>query len=432
MTEPVEQRVIALMSACDRAVAERRDSDALKAFREATTLLPEHPLVLHEQARRALLAGDVGGAVALLERVVQSVPKHLPFWMTYAAALRVLVRHEDELNALERALALDPRNPFALMQKATALDRLGKRRSAAKVYLNVLKIIGTDAARSPQLQKLAQEARLRAEEGGRELGEYLDARMKPLRAERGQAGFTRFDRSIDALVGRRRIYWPQPTFMLFPYLRHVEFFERADFPWLADIEAATPAIRDELLGLLAEDHDGVEPYVQYGQGTPLAQWSELNHSKRWGAYFLWKEGTALPDHIARAPITAAAVSAAPQVDVPGFSPTAFFSILEPRTRIPPHTGVTNTRAIVHLPLVVPPGCGFRVGGDSRQWGVGEAWVFDDTIEHEAWNDSDTLRAILIFDIWNPQLTLAERDLVRESTRALAEYYAEEGVPEFAL
>jgi aspartyl/asparaginyl beta-hydroxylase (cupin superfamily) len=67
---------------------------------------------------------------------------------------------------------------------------------------------------------------------------------------------------------------------------------------------------------------------------------------------------------------------------------------------------------VHLPLIVPEGCRFRVGGDTRSWEVGRAWVFDDTIDHEAWNTSDELRAILIFDVWNPYITPIERDLLR--------------------
>jgi aspartyl/asparaginyl beta-hydroxylase (cupin superfamily) len=89
--------------------------------------------------------------------------------------------------------------------------------------------------------------------------------------------------------------------------------------------------------------------------------------------------------------------------------------------------VTNTRVTVHLPLIVPPGCRFRVGGETREWEVGKAWVFDDTIEHEAFNDSDEPRVILIFDVWNPQLTQLERDLVRETTVALAEYGRDEGL-----
>jgi aspartyl/asparaginyl beta-hydroxylase (cupin superfamily) len=85
-----------------------------------------------------------------------------------------------------------------------------------------------------------------------------------------------------------------------------------------------------------------------------------------------------------------------------------FSVLQPHTRIPPHTGVANFRLVVHLPLILPAGCGFRVGGETREWRMGEAWVFDDTIEHEAWNDSEEARVILICDIWSPRLSEEER------------------------
>jgi aspartyl/asparaginyl beta-hydroxylase (cupin superfamily) len=112
----------------------------------------------------------------------------------------------------------------------------------------------------------------------------------------------------------------------------------------------------------------------------------------------------------------------PLVNLAGRAPNAFFSLLAPRTRIPPHTGVTNARATVHLPLIVPEGCGFRVGGETRTWVPGTAWAFDDTIEHEAWNDSDQPRLILIFDVWNPYLDEAERDFVREMLAAYDGYY----------
>ena len=69
----------------------------------------------------------------------------------------------------------------------------------------------------------------------------------------------------------------------------------------------------------------------------------------------------------------------------------------------------------------PKGSAERVGGETREWQEGKAWVFDDTIEHEAWNDSSLPRTILIFDIWHPQLTALERDLVRETTVLFAAY-----------
>jgi aspartyl/asparaginyl beta-hydroxylase (cupin superfamily) len=106
-----------------------------------------------------------------------------------------------------------------------------------------------------------------------------------------------------------------------------------------------------------------------------------------------------------------ALSKLPQAQVPLRSPSALFSVLQPHTRIPPHTGVTNARTIVHLGLIVPEKCGFRVGGETREWHEGQAFAFDDTIEHEAWNDSDQLRAVLILDVWNPHISPPERELV---------------------
>ena len=76
------------------------------------------------------------------------------------------------------------------------------------------------------------------------------------------------------------------------------------------------------------------------------------------------------------------------------------------------TGVTNTRTIIHLPLIVPPGCAFRVGGETREWREGEAFAFDDTIEHEAWNKSQQDRAVLILDVWNPYLSEHEHEMIR--------------------
>ena len=99
-----------------------------------------------------------------------------------------------------------------------------------------------------------------------------------------------------------------------------------------------------------------------------------------------------------------------------------FSILDAKTRIPPHTGVNNTKLTVHVPLIVPPGCTYRVGGEWREWQPGNAFVFDDTIEHEARNDGDAPRAVLIFDIWNPFLSPAEHEFVRSISFGVSEYY----------
>ena len=93
------------------------------------------------------------------------------------------------------------------------------------------------------------------------------------------------------------------------------------------------------------------------------------------------------------------------------APPDFVSLLAPHTHIPPHVGVSNARLVCHLPLIVPEGCWFRVGGERRDWRRGEAFVFDDTIEHEAMNPSDRLRVVFIFDVWHPDLSPTERAAV---------------------
>jgi aspartyl/asparaginyl beta-hydroxylase (cupin superfamily) len=207
------------------------------------------------------------------------------------------------------------------------------------------------------------------------------------------------------------VYSSQCSGVHFPFLPADEFFDRSHFPWLEKVEKKTEAIRLELQSIL-NDRLELRPYVEQKSGTPPNKWTPLDGSLDWGTFFLWEYGVRIEEACARCPETIAALASVPQTVLPGRAPTAFFSLLKPKTRIPPHTGVTNTRAIIHLPLIVPPGCGFRVGGEVREWRVGEALAFDDTIEHEAWNDSDELRAVLIFDVWNPYLTASESRLMQ--------------------
>ena len=378
---------------------------------------------LIEQARGLLTGGNAAGACKLLEQAVALAPQHLASWLSLAAALRALKRHDDELTALERALAIDPTHLVVLLQKAALLDLMQKPRSAAAIYGHALSTLATGTRLPPAVEAHVRHAEQRVRQNSMALANAVDARLS--RAA-GDGSSLRFDRFFDALVGRRRIFTPSPTATLFPYLRNYEYFERDTFPWLEALESATASIREELTSALAHDQQGVAPYIAFKEGLPLRQWRELNHSRRWSAYFLWNQGQCEDAHMARCPRTKAVLAQLPQVDIPTRGPTAFFSILDAHTHIPPHSGVTNTRLTVHLPLIVPPGCRFRVGGETREWREGTAWVFDDTIEHEAWNDSDAPRAILIFDVWNPELTALERDLVRETTVALTEYYASEG------
>jgi aspartyl/asparaginyl beta-hydroxylase (cupin superfamily) len=414
--------ILRILQAANAAGAAGRTREAEELLARAAQLAPDHPAVLNQRGLQLMQRGESAGARELFQRAASADPAHPALWSNLAASLDALGLYEEEMVAVERALALEPRHPAALLQKAALNERRGDPREAARIYRAALVTLGPETAPPPSLRTALAHAREAVRQDDAALARAIEARVAPVLAHHGAGVSRRAEQCIEMLTGQRSRHLPQPTFMYFPGIPAFEFFDNAEFPWIAALEAATDTIRTELTQVLASDPGGLQPYVAYPDGVPLDQWRELNRSRRWSAYFLWNQGAAQPEHLARCPRTAEAVKTAPQCDVALHGPNVFFSILEPRTRIPPHTGVTNARLTVHLPLIVPPGCRFRVGAETREWVAGRAWVFDDTIEHEAWNDSDTPRAILIFDVWNPYLNAAERDLVRAATEAIGSYY----------
>jgi aspartate beta-hydroxylase len=417
-----DRRIRQLIETAAQASASGRVQEADRLVRQAEAEAPQHPLVLNETARRHLMNGDAAGAHALLAQAVSQESSNASLWLNLAAALRGLKRGDEERVAIDKALTLEPRNLRALLQKASLQEISGQVRAAAMTYRHVLQSVPSGSLPPQSLRPVFQHALQFVAANDRELEQFIESRLKNLRERHKDEPLQRFDRCLETLLRKKPVYRPQPSFMYFPRLPAIEFYDRSEFPWLDSIEAAADEIRAELVNLLQEGPSVLMPYVDIPAGMPLDQWRELNQSRRWGVYYLWQEGVAIPEHIARFPRTVAALEAWPRCEVPGCSPTAVFSILDAKTRIPGHTGVSNTRLIVHLPLIVPPGCGFRVGAERREWHPGEAFVFDDTFEHEAWNESDVPRAVLILDIWSPHLSAAERDMVRQVTADVGEFY----------
>jgi aspartate beta-hydroxylase len=385
---------------------------------------PADPKALNARAVDLLQSGDAARARELLERAVEVEPRNPALWMNLATTWRALGQRAAEARALENVLKLEPRHLLALLKKAELLELEGKQKAAARIYQNALQTIAPGARLPGALREPVSRALESVRRNDAAIAAHIDAQVNAVRAAHPARERDRAEHGIQAFLGQRRIFNPQPTFLQIPKLPAWEFHAREDFPWLSEFEAATAEIREECERVLREDA-GLVPYIDYAEGLPIDQWAELNKSRRWSAYFLWRDGVRVDAHADRCPKTAALLARTPVADVPGYAPTAFFSILDAKSHIPPHTGVTNSRLIVHLPLVVPPHCRFRVGSEIREWHEGAAWVFDDTIEHEAWNDSDLPRAILIFDTWHPALTRAERELIRAAVPAIKDYYRDE-------
>ena len=378
---------------------------------------------LNKDAITAIQAGDLGRGAQLLAAAEAADPSDPETPTNRALLLRAQGDIRGAIASLDAALAIDPYLLIALFSKGALLEQSGNPRAAAKIFQNALKIAPPDSALPRQLRAVAEHARDSVTRNAEALNSFLRDKTARLRTTFAGADLSRFDECLDILSGAKKAYVQEPLFLTFPKLPPLSFYDRANFDWMPALEAKTEIIRDELAAQLKVYWAKFHPYMQIPAGAPVNQWAALNHSPDWSSLHLWRDGAKVAENCALFPRTTAILDTLPLADQPGFAPTAMFSILQPRTTIPPHTGSSNTRLIAHLPLIIPEGCRFRVGNDMRPWVMGESFVFDDTIEHEAWNDSDQLRAVLIFDVWNPLLSAAERALVSAMTTALNDYDA---------
>lgn len=387
----------------------------------ATAEVPRGALI--EQALAAFRRRDPQGALAWLAKADAAGPADIDIKLHQGLALRLLGDLPGAIAAFDEALALDPYHFVALLSKAAVLERLVGERQAAGVYRSALKVAPPFDQLDPAMRAAAERAQALVARTADALEAYMQDQLAGQGGDCPPAARARFDEGLRVFAGKARVYQQQPIDLHYPRLPAIPFYDRGLFPWLPKLEAATDMIRGELETALAEAEDEFTPYIAYPKGAPVNQWEELNHSRRWSSFFLWKNGARQEAACARCPKTAGLLDELPMAVQPGFAPTAVFSALEARTHIPPHTGSANTRLLVHLPLILPGPARFRVGAETRDWRMGEAWVFDDTIEHEAWNDADALRVILIFDIWNPFLDEAERGLITAMLAARNAFFA---------
>ncbi|MEO7812348.1 MAG: aspartyl/asparaginyl beta-hydroxylase domain-containing protein [Usitatibacter sp.] len=357
----------------------------------------------------ALRRGDAATARGTFEQIVAAGQADVSTHVAIAFACRDLGDATGAQASLDRALALDPRNVQALIVKGDFLAGAGDARAAASFYRAAVRA-------APPLENLPKDFRAEIERAAAQVARYASQFESHLERFLQAKGFDggpsrpRFRESLELLFGRKEIYFQRPRYYYFPGLPQNQFYERERFPWLDAVEAATADIRAELLEVL-RDESAFKPYVEAGANRPRNEQMGMLGNPAWSAFYLWKNGERVDANAARCPKTMRALEHVPLTRVQNRSPSVLFSLLRPGAHIPPHNGVVNTRLICHLPLVVPGQCTFRVGNEIREWVEGKAWVFDDTIEHEAWNRSSQTRVILLFETWKPELSEEERALV---------------------
>jgi hypothetical protein len=301
--------------------------------------------------------------------------------------------------ALQRALAQNPRHVGALLAMGDLKQRLSDDRAATSFFRAAL----NQAALTPQPAEVTPFLR-RAQSFVEQASSRFEAHLRDTLGS--AANLPRLSHALGLLTGKTQLYLQQPSMFYFPGLPQRPFYEREEFAWLPDVEAAIPLMWAELKARLADGTD-FRPYVQTRTDRPAPN-NPLKDDPSWGAHYFWNNGEVVSDHAAAAPATMKALEAAPIPRIKGRSPMALWSLLKPGTHIQPHVGMLNTRLIVHVPLVMNPDCALRVGPETRAWEPGKALIFDDSFEHEAWNRGTETRVILLFEIWRPEIRDDER------------------------
>ncbi|GAA0710864.1 aspartyl/asparaginyl beta-hydroxylase domain-containing protein [Dokdonella soli] len=410
--------------------------EAERAFGDLLRELPDDVDALNFLAICAHRRGQIDESLELLGRAHRAQPDDA-ITLVNLGALQRERGHLDEAHAaMKRGTELAPDLFAARLRLGEILQALGRHADALPVYFGAIMTAQehghwlSDATTAVELQPLVKHAMRLVSAGRREL--FLGL-LQPLRERHGGAALARVEKSLAIYLGELPPNYPEPKqrpkFLYFPDLPAPRFFDRELFPWYAQLEAQTAVIRDEMLALLAEDRD-FEPFLGHvDDKQTLHDYLRGDRgAPAWNAFFFYRHGVRHDANALRCPRAAAALDATPLCHVREHAPEVCFSVLTPGSHILPHHGVTNTRVVTHLPLVVPDGdLALNVSGELRRWEEGRCFSFDDTYEHEAWNRSADTRVVVLLDAWNPYLTEVEREAVTELIGAIGDFNRAAGV-----
>ncbi|MGH8155763.1 MAG: aspartyl/asparaginyl beta-hydroxylase domain-containing protein [Rhodanobacteraceae bacterium] len=400
--------------------AQHRIADAEAAYRDILKTAPDSPEALNFVAMCALSRGDFASAQGDLERAARINPTEPEIWKNLGIVNLAQHRGGDALDAFDRALGLEPMHFAARLHRGAALEELGRIDEATAAYFGAVAVAQSrgkwrnDVTTPPGLRPVVKHAIAFIDTQRKRI--FMDL-LQPLREKHGAASLARVEQGLEIYLGERPANYPDPRqfckFFYVPGLTTQPYFSRELFPWHAELEPHTDAIREELRGVL-EQPIGVEPFLGSNDNKLLKEQNLLAGTRghaEWNSFFFHRHGEVFEQNARRCPRTAAVLASLPLVHIRGHAPEVLFSILTPGSHILKHHGVTNTRLVTHLPLIVPEDCALSVGGIEHAWRGGRCVTFDDTFEHEAWNKSDKVRAVMILDSWHPDLSDAERDAI---------------------
>ncbi len=421
----MDAQILAMISQAETAEGFGDFAKANAIWSEIKLHAPNHPRLLVRDAMEDLKSGRVDAAFDLLTKARLQAPNEASIPLHLGLVHKLKGRLPLAIEEIDNALAIDPYLFMGLLWKGAVLEQMGKRVAAANVYANAMKTVPDESKIAPQMRAAVEHAKRVIAQNASSKQKFLRERTQSVREKYSAKELKRAEECIDILSGVSKHYVHDGILFNFPQLPAIQFYERELFPWLEELEAATPIIQEEAANIIRHNWEKFAPYVQTPKDKPTNQWEYLNFNPEWSTVHFYRDGKKFDDVHALCPRTSEILSRLPLAYQANFGPTVVFSVLQPHTHIPPHTGSTNIRLLCHLPLKIPPKCWFRVGNETREWKIGEAFVFDDSIDHEAMNDSDETRYIMILDVWNPFLSMAEREIINAMLFANNEFASQQ-------
>ncbi|XP_054478490.1 aspartyl/asparaginyl beta-hydroxylase isoform X2 [Anoplopoma fimbria] len=330
---------------------------------------------LKRRAERQQFLGRMRGSLATLDKMVQIFPEDIGLKNELGVAHLLLGDNKGARRVFEEVLAVAPSNGFAKVHYGFILKSENKIAESIP-YLKEGLLSGepgTDDGRfyfhlGDALQRVGDDTAYDWYELGHQRGHFASVWQRSLY-------------NVDGL--KAQPWW---TAKETGYTDLVRTLERN---W--------KTIREEALNVMDQN-----------TGSFVPEEENLREKGEWGQYTIWQQGKKVGNACQGVPKTCSLLER--YSEATGCKRGQIkFSVMQPGTHVWPHTGPTNCRLRMHLGLVIPKdGCKIRCTNQTREWEEGKVLIFDDSFEHEVWQDADSYRLIFIVDVWHPALTAYQR------------------------
>lgn len=368
-------------------------------------------------------------ALHYYEVALQAEPEDDATHLEIAQVLCRLQQPEAAASVLRQAIRARPDQPLAWLLLGDVLEALGQPVDSCKARYQAIARAHkagqwTDVSTTnPALREQVANSMAKVNAGRRA---HLLASFDASRVAFGAKSVERIEKALLGYLGEIDTTPPdsrqRPKFLYIPDLPDQAYHDPRMQPWSEQLAAGWQDLRTEAVNLLG-DHTNFESFLGLKPGQPHADYvAGSGPNPAWDAFFFYRHGKRFDANHARCPKTSALIDSLTLCRVENQAPEVCFSVIRPGSKIMPHHGVTNSRLVMHLPLVVPSDCALNIiGVGEHHWQEGELMMFDDTFQHEAWNDSEQSRVILLMDCWNPHLSAAEQMAVKQLVEAIDDF-----------